>query len=99
MESCGINCNTGMSCRGFRQNECILSPVSGFTQPECYTSAGSNCAHCVPGTSASPRAIMLEQRRFYRDLFAVALLALAAFLALSLVSYDIADAVATPVAP
>src|SRR5262245_5640671 len=42
---------------------------------------------------------MLEQRRFYRDLFAVALLALAAFLALSLVSYDTADAVATPVAP
>jgi S-DNA-T family DNA segregation ATPase FtsK/SpoIIIE len=37
---------------------------------------------------------MLDQRRLYRDLFAIALAALVVFLALSLVSYDPADPVA-----
>src|SRR5262245_50683178 len=44
-------------------------------------------------------ASMLDQRSLYRDFFALALLALVVFLALSLASYDSADPVAVPIAP
>jgi S-DNA-T family DNA segregation ATPase FtsK/SpoIIIE len=42
---------------------------------------------------------MLDQRSLYLDFLALALLALVVFLSLALVSYDVADPVATPVAP
>src|SRR5262249_55511 len=42
---------------------------------------------------------MLEQRRLYRDCFALALLALGVFLSLALVSYQPADRPPTPGAP
>jgi hypothetical protein len=42
---------------------------------------------------------MLDQRSLYRDLFALALVAVVIFLALALASYDPADPVAIPVAP
>ena len=48
---------------------------------------------------AAASKLMLEQRRLYRDFFALALLARWRFLSLSLVSYDTADPVAMPVAP
>ena len=42
---------------------------------------------------------MLDRRSLYRDLTALALVALVVFLSLALVSYDRADPVATPLAP
>src|SRR5262245_22045858 len=42
---------------------------------------------------------MLEQRKLYRDVFALALLGLVVLLSLSLLSYDSADPLAAPVAP
>ena len=42
---------------------------------------------------------MLDRRSLYRDLTALALVALVVFLTLALVSYDRADPVATPLAP
>src|SRR6476469_1628303 len=42
---------------------------------------------------------MLDKRSLYRDCFALALLALAIFLSLSLATYDKGDPVGVPVAP
>ncbi|MBW8884972.1 MAG: hypothetical protein JF612_09405, partial [Planctomycetia bacterium] len=45
------------------------------------------------------RGAMLDKRTVYHHCFALALLALAIFLCLSLATYDAADPVGVPVAP
>src|SRR3954466_4517053 len=52
-----------------------------------------------PAFRSSQRGAMLDKGSLYRDCFALALLALAIFLSLSLVTYDSADPVGEPVAP